>query len=164
MVRARYDGEQFERCGHDCCRQSFFLCCSLSQHSLRECSSLSHIGSRMTAVLVRGSRQRFSTSANPNFNPTRATYFLLASDPSFPRLFPFLLQFDLWKNFFAALSARHFPFLLEFDLWTAYFVEPPRAFFSSGTTALPFRTISTQFDLRETSVKTFMFPLTVYYC
>jgi len=25
MVRARYDGEQFERCGHDCCRQSFFF-------------------------------------------------------------------------------------------------------------------------------------------
>jgi len=34
----------------------------------------------------------------------------------FPRLFHFLLQFDLWKTFFADLSTRHFPFLLEFDL------------------------------------------------
>ena len=50
----------------------------------------------------------------------------------FPRLFPLLLQFDLWKTFFADLSTRRFPFLLEFDLWTTYFAEPPRAFFSSG--------------------------------
>ena len=70
--------------------------------------------------------------------PTRATYLLLASDPSatffrpFPRLFPLLLQVYLWKTFFADLSTRHFPFLLEFDLYSAYFVEPPRAFFSSG--------------------------------
>ena len=42
------------------------LCCSISQHSLRECTALSHIGSRMAAVLVYGSRQRFSTSANPS--------------------------------------------------------------------------------------------------
>jgi len=46
----------------------------------------------------------------------RATYFVLASDPSFPNLFPFLLQFDLWNTFFAELSTRHFLFLLEFDL------------------------------------------------
>ena len=44
----------------------------------------------------------------------------------------YFFQFDLWKTFFADLSTRHFPFLLEFDLYTAYFVEPPRAFFSSG--------------------------------
>jgi len=46
----------------------------------------------------------------------RATYFLLASDPSFPKLFPFLLQFDLWNTFFAEFSTRHFLFLLEFGL------------------------------------------------
>ena len=72
----------------------------------------------------------------------------------FPRLFPFVLQFDLWKTFFTDISTRHFPFLLEFDLWTAYFAEPPRAFFSSGdySTALSDDFAeSTQFDLRETS-------------
>jgi len=50
----------------------------------------------------------------------------------FPRLVPFLLQIHFWKTFFTDLSTGHFPFLLEFDLCTAYFVEPPRAFFSSG--------------------------------
>jgi len=50
----------------------------------------------------------------------------------FPRLFPFLLQLDLWKTFFADLSTRHFPFLIEFDLYTTYFVEPSLAFFSTG--------------------------------
>ena len=48
------------------CLAKFFLCCSISQHSLRECTALSHIGSRMAAVLVYGSRQCFSTSVNPN--------------------------------------------------------------------------------------------------
>jgi len=43
-----------------------FLYCSIPHHSLRECTALSHIGSRMTVVLVYGSRQRFSTSANPS--------------------------------------------------------------------------------------------------
>jgi len=38
----------------------------ISQHTLRECTVLSRIGSRMAAVLVYGSRQRFSTSANPS--------------------------------------------------------------------------------------------------
>ena len=50
----------------------------------------------------------------------------------FPRPFPLLLQVYLWKTFFADLSTKHFPFLLELDLCTAYFVEPSRAFFSSG--------------------------------
>jgi len=51
----------------------------------------------------------------------------------FPRLFPFLLQLDLWKTFFADLSTRHFPsVLLEFVLCTAYFIELSRVFFSSG--------------------------------
>ena len=39
--------------------------------------------------------QTLTKSATSNFNSTRATYYLLASDPSFPRLFPFLFQFDL---------------------------------------------------------------------
>ena len=63
--------------------------------------------------------------------PTRATYFLLASDPSatfFADPSPSYSRFTFGRP----LSTRHFPFLLEFDLYTAYFVEPPRAFFSSG--------------------------------
>jgi len=88
-------------------------------------------------------RQTRTTSATSNFNPTRAMYFLLASDPSIPRLFPFLLQFDLWKTFFADLSTRPFPFLLEFDLRTAYFVEPPCAFFSSENYSIA---LSNDFD------------------
>jgi len=42
------------------------LWCSISQHSLWECTALSYIGSRVAAVLVYGSRQRFSTSADPS--------------------------------------------------------------------------------------------------
>jgi len=68
-------------------------------------------------------RVRPGQKAQPPTSAQSATYFLLASDPSFSRLFPFLLQFDLWKTFFAVLFARHFPFLFEFDLWTACFVE-----------------------------------------
>jgi len=95
------------------------------------------------AVSTARPRQTWTTSATSNFNPTSATYFLLASDPSFPTPFPLLLQFDLWKTFFADLSTRHFPFLPEFDLWRAYFVEPPRAFFSSGDYSIA---LSNDFD------------------
>jgi len=42
------------------------LCCSISKHSLRECTALSYIVSRVAAVLVYTSRQCFSTSANPS--------------------------------------------------------------------------------------------------
>ena len=63
MVRARNDGEQFERCG--LAGQSFFFAVAFLS-ILSENVLLSHIGSRMAAVLVYGSRQRFSTSANPS--------------------------------------------------------------------------------------------------
>jgi len=49
-------------------------------------------------------RQTRITSTTSYFNPTRPTYFLLASNPSFPRLFPFLLQFDLTRP-----SSQTFP-------------------------------------------------------
>ena len=80
----------------------------------------------------------------------------------FLRLFPFLLQFDLWKTFFADLSTRQFPFLLEFDLYTAYFVNRLARSFFSGDYNIA---LSDDFDIVwETSVKTFMLSLTVHFC
>jgi len=50
---------------------------------------------------------------------------------------------DPSATFFTDFSTRPFPFLLEFDLWNTCFVEPHRAFFSSGDNST---TLSDDFD------------------
>ena len=66
------------------------------------------------------------------FHPTRTmSYLLFAFDPS--------------VTFFAGPSTRPFPFLLEFDLLKAFWADPPRTFFSlrdcSKTLSDNFKTI-----------------------
>jgi len=107
--------------------------------------------------------------------PTPATYFLLASDPS--------------ATFFADPSQDSSPFYSRLTFgrpsspWQTFpqdtspscssltFEQPTLSnrlarSFLRETTALPIQTISTrtQFDLRETSIKIFILSLTVYFC
>jgi len=107
------------------------------------------------------------------FNPTRATYFLLASDPSATFLAdPSQDSSPSYSRLtFGRHSSQTFPQDTSPSCSSLTFEQPTlwnrlaRSCLRE-TTALPFQTISTrtQFDLRETSIKIFMLSLTVYFC